>query len=347
VGGYVYWLYSAPGAPNNPTVTRTANGRSITASTGGGSGRITYYNVALLGVTNWSANGTTWGSSTVDAHTTYTVLARAGNEDNATQSAQNVLSYGIPTAVRNFRVVPSTTVEGRISLNWESPTYAGLSVNRYIVVRTDTVTGVSTQIVDSDITSFNDNNLIRGRRYTYTISCIGNGSPGPGIVSSIENIMAPGVPSAPGTPTITSKIGRTVQVNVVRNSDGFGNAINNVTGYKIQISLDNGSTWRSWNNSTTTLGNPGTANDLDTSGNFTYNLLTPAQTYLFRAYAVNSVGNGDTATTFSGLFVNAGGRRFDGTSWNPTINSKRWDGNTWSDLIIAKRWDGTSWQDLT
>ena len=86
---------------------------------------------------------------------------------------------------------------------------------------------------------------------------------------------------------------------------------------------------------------------MDGSGNFTYQLLSPALTYKWRTYAINSIGSGDYATIATGTFVGAGGKRWDGTAWQPTTTSKRYDGASWVDFTIAKRFNGTSWVDLT
>ena len=338
MGGYLDWFYAAPGAPNAPSVSRSANGTSLTATTGGGSNRITYYNVSIG--SGWNPNGTNFS---VDAHTTYSVYSLAGNEDTSTQGGTST-SYGIPRAVQNLSIVRSTDTAGRIITSWQAPTYAGASVNRYVMTRRDTVTNTTTTIVNSNITSFNDNSLVRGRLYDYTIYCVGNSSPGNGISSSINGVMAPGVPSAPGIPTIKSKVGRNLTINSTRGADGFGNAVST---YRVQLSTDGGVTWKGWNNTTKTFTANGTYNTLDSNGDFSYELLEPAQTYNFRVYAVNSIGDGDFATTATGTFVSSGGKRYTGTVWEPTQTAKRWDGTAWVDITVAKRWDGSAWVDLS
>lgn len=349
MGGYIVWAYNAPAAPNAPSVSRASDGTSLTATTGGGSGRITYYNVALNGVTGWQANGYTFGS--LGAHSNYDVIARAGNEDNASGNSGTTVSYGIPTAVRDYSVSRSSSVNRRISGSWNSPTYAGFSVNRYVVNRYDTVTGATTTILDANSTSFNDDNLVRGRLYNYSVYCIGNSSPGNGLVSTLNGIMAPGVPNAPGAPTLYSKIGRTLIISSAKTSSDYGNAINATTGWRIQLSTDDGLTWKGWDNSTKSFTANGTYNLLDSNSRFEYQLLAPALTYKWRTYAVNSIVDGgatpEYAVSSTGTFVGAGGKRFDGSVWQPTAISKRYDGTQWVDFTIAKRWNGTAWVDLT
>jgi hypothetical protein len=350
IGSRIDWSYSAPSAPSAPTFSRNSSGTSLTATISGGGGRITYRQAAIStnGGTSWADWNTVNASSqftfTVGAHATITIRGRNGNEDRASGASLSTTSYGIPTAVQNLSIVRSTATAGRIALSWSAPSYAGESVNRYVVTRTDTVTGISTTIVNSNITSFNDNELVRGRLYNYSIYCVGNGSPGNGLSSSVNGVMAPGVPGAPGVPTVASKVGRNVTINSTRGSDGFGNT---VSAYRIQLSIDGGATWKGWDNSSKTFTADGTFNTLDSSGNFSYELLEPAQTYDFRVYGVNSIGDGDVAVTATALFVSSGGKRWTGTVWEPTQTAKRFNGTSWTDITIAKRWNGSSWVDLT
>lgn len=341
MGGYIVWAYYAPGAPSLQSASRSSNGTSLSITINSGSGRVTGDYVSLDAYT-WNGNGTTFS---VGAHSTVTMYGLSVNEDNNSGWVNVGTSYGIPTAVQNFSVSKGTSnIGGRIDGSWNAPTYAGSSLNRYVVNRYDTVTGVTTKIIDANVISFNDTDLIRGRLYNYSIYAIGNNSPGNGLATTINGVMAPGVPNAPGTPTVANKIGRNVTINSTRGSDGYGNAI---TEYRIQLSTDNGVTWKGWDNSTKAFTADNTYNTLDGSGNFTYQLLTPALTYKWRVYAVNSIGAGDTSTTVSGTFVSSGGRRWSGTTWEPTQSAKRFDGTNWVDLTIAKRWDGSSWIDLS
>jgi hypothetical protein len=334
MGGYIVWAYNAPGAPNAPSVSRSANGASLTATTGGGSGRITYYNVALNGVTGWVGNGHTFS---VDPHTSYNVIARAGNEDNVSGNSGTTVSHGIPTAPQNVSATRSTTVAGRISVSWTAPSYVGGGISRYHVYRDGNYLGEYTT------TSINDDTpKTRGQTYSYSVYA--NNSTGWSPLSSAASAVAPGIPSAPGVPTIFSKIGRTLTLSSTRGSLNYGNVISE---YRIQLSTDNGITWRGWDNSTKSFTAANTHNVLDSNGRFEYQLLTPALNYLWRVYAINSIGVGDYATTPVSTFVSAGGKRFDGTSWIPTATSKRYDGTNWIDFTIAKRWNGSSWDDLT
>lgn len=334
MGGYLDWYYVAPTAPNAPSASRSSNGTSLTATTNGGSSnRVTAYDVALNGVTDWSANGTAFS---VNAHTTYSVIARARNEDGSSGNSGTTTSYGIPTAPQSPSATRSTSVAGRISVSWTAPSYTGAGINYYHVYRNSAYLGQYTS------TSINDDGLTRGTTYSYTVYA--NNSTGWSPISSTASAVAPGVPSAPGTPSVTSKVGRTLTINSARTSSDYGNSISE---YRIQLSTDDGATWKGWDNTSKTFTANNTYNTLDASGNFTYQLLTPALTYKWRTYAVNSIGTGDLAITATGTFVGAGGKRYTGTAWEPTATSKRFDGTNWVDFTTAKRYDGTTWVDLT
>lgn len=337
MGGHVDWKYNAPSAPSAPSVSRSSNGTSLTATISGGSGQIEYRQSSINNGTNWTTvDGSSQATFSVGAHDTISVTGRNGNVDAASGSSSATVSYGIPTAPQSPSATRSTSVAGRISVGWTAPSYTGAGINYYHVYRNGSYLG---QYTTSPI---NDDGLTRGTTYSYTVYA--NNSTGWSPISSTASAVAPGVPSAPGTPTVTSKVGRTLTLNSTRGSTDYGNAISE---YRIQLSTDNGATWKGWDNTSKSFTATNTYNILDGSGNFTYSLLAPALTYKWRAYAVNSVGTGDLATMSVGTFVGAGGKRFDGTSWNPTTTSKRFDGTNWVDFTIAKRFNGTSWVDLT
>jgi hypothetical protein len=137
-----------------------------------------------------------------------------------------------------------------------------------------------------------------------------------------------GLPSAPASISAV-RSGRDVLV-VTGGSASNGGAT--ITDYQVQYSTNAGSSWS-------------TAVSL-LSGSYNFTSLTPALTYLFRVYAVNSIGN-SAATTSGAVFVPAGGKRWDGSAFTATSTVKRWDGSTWADVLNAKRWNGSAWEDLS
>lgn len=284
------------------------------------------------------ASGSSVNVGPAGQHVTYYVRVLAYNSDgNNGWSVDSFASHGIPNTPSNPSAIRSTTVGGRIDLAWGSPSYIGGALTKYQVYRNGTL------VKDSGTeTTFADTGLVKGTTYNYTVNAVN--STGAGTSTTTFSAMAPGVPSPPGIPTVTNKVGRNLTINSSRTSLNYGN---NITEYRIQLSTDDGATWKGWDNSTKTFTANGTYNTLDSGGNITYELLAPALTYKWRTYAVNSIGDGEISTMSTGVFVSSGGKRWTGTEWTPTETAKRWDGTQWLDLTIAKRWDGSSWVDLT
>jgi len=135
-----------------------------------------------------------------------------------------------------------------------------------------------------------------------------------------------GIPTAPAAINAT-RTNRDITVTA-GSSSGSG-----ITGYFVQSSSNDGGSW------STAQAMAGQV--------YTYTSLTAGQTYLFRVYSANSVGTSDVTTAAVGVFVPAGGKRWDGSSWAATTTAKRWDGSAWVDILTAKRWTGSAWVDLS
>lgn len=135
-----------------------------------------------------------------------------------------------------------------------------------------------------------------------------------------------GIPTAPQAIT-TAKSGRNVTVTISGSASDGGSTI---TLYQVQYNT--GSGWT------------GTQNI--SSGTYTYSSLPAAQTYTFRAYAVNAIGSSDVATS-AGVYIAAGGKRYNGSAFVSTATAKRWTGSAWTDVLSAKRWNGSAWIDLS
>jgi hypothetical protein len=327
---------------NNITRTSSTNIYVTYARTGSVNGPTTY---VLERATNsaMSQNYTivSEGNQTVDANTAYYYRMYAyGDEGGAQYSGVYGPYWGQATPPTSVTGTRSTTTAGAINVTWAKPGNVQSGIDYYQVYRNGTYLA---QVNGADTLSYLDTGLTRGSNYTYQVYAH-TAEYLSGVSNTSTATMAPGVPSAPGTPTVSSKVGRTLTLNSTRGSADYGNSISE---YRIQLSTDDGSTWKGWDNTSKSFTANNTYNVLDGSGNFTYSLLTPALTYKWRVYAINSIGTGDAATMSSGTFVGAGGKRFDGTSWQPTATSKRFDGTNWVDFTTAKRFDGTNWVDLT
>jgi hypothetical protein len=149
-------------------------------------------------------------------------------------------------------------------------------------------------------------------------------SEGDGVWSGSTTII--GIPTAPAS---ISAVRNARNVTVTAGSS-TGSSI---LGYSVQYSTNGGSSWSS--------------PVVMTSQVYTYLNLPAALTYLFRVYSGNTIGNSAYTTTASGIYVAAGGKRWDGSAWVSTATAKRWDGSAWVDITSAKRWSGSAWVDLS
>jgi hypothetical protein len=134
-----------------------------------------------------------------------------------------------------------------------------------------------------------------------------------------------GVPTAPTAISLV-RTSRNVTVNISPSASNGGATISSYT-----VEYNDGTGW-------------GNAQNI-TSGSYTYTNLPAGKTYQFRTYATNSTGS--SSYTSDSIFVPAGGKRWDGTSFVSTSTAKRWDGSAWVDILTAKRWDGSAWSDLS
>lgn len=146
-------------------------------------------------------------------------------------------------------------------------------------------------------------------------------------------------PAAPTTVSIALNADKSITVTSNAVSSPAGTATYYISS---RSSSNGGSTWGSWSSYTTIPSNARTYTY--SAGSLTYGL-----TYQFRMYASNSDGSSaaTTSNSPSTVFLPAGGKRFDGSTWNPTGTAKRFDGTNWNTLTVAKRFNGTSWVDMT
>jgi hypothetical protein len=352
-----YTWSTVPTSVQNLSIGRTNNGTTLTGSFSGpadnGNSGVDYYRVFT------SENGAEWvtqgdgyqsGQISLSATSTsnYRILVYAHNARGFSVGSTSAYSYGVPSKPSRPSATPDPAIAGRIRVSWSAPS-SSLTILEYAVDRYSANGQTYLERIYSGGTalSVNDSGRPRGEEYTYRFYAR-NSTGWSEISDASGKVMAPGLPSAPSSiigpsQTPSLKVGRNVTINITRDSNGFGN---NITGYFLQFSTDNGATWHGWNNTTKTRINNGENEVTGTS--FTYQLLTPALTYLWRVYAKNSVGTGDlTRVTPVGVFVSAGGRRWTGSTWTPTESAKRWTGSAWVDITVAKRWSGTAWVDLT
>lgn len=138
-------------------------------------------------------------------------------------------------------------------------------------------------------------------------------------------------PATPASATATVNSDKTIGVSVASITAPGGNPTISTT-YNVQYSMNGGAY-------------TGTQSSSGTS--FTFSGLTRGQTYVFRAYTTNAAGQSTSYAYSASTFLPAGGKRWDGSAWNPTATAKRWNGSAWVDIQIAKRWSGSAWVDLS
>jgi hypothetical protein len=325
VGGYISWRYNAPSAPTTISATRSSDGKTLSVTASGGTGRITYYKVSIDNA-NWYDNGYTFTNLTSTAK--YTIYTYCGNEDANSSSAALGPSYGQLPAVSTFTTATSSTTAGAINLSWLAPSSipTGQTVSGYTILRTVSGATTTTTITTTN-TSYTDTGLIPGTKYDYKIYATSNTnySASNGLTSSKLATYAASTPSAPSSISVILS-GTNATISISKDANGYEN---NVTGYKVQKSSDN----TNWN----------TANDMDSNGTYTYTGLTGGQTYYFRVFAINIIGAGTLFKVSDKILITALGKRYGDAGWLPISTIKRYDGTTWQPITTFKRYDGTSW----
>ena len=306
-------------------------------------------------------------SYAVDPNTTYYARVLAYNEDgNNGWSGESVASYGIPTAPGVGSPSQITTAQKRISVPFSSPGYTGSGITSYTISRSGTPSASFSGITSSPYID-TDTNLIPGNSYTYSLTASSSqftsGSSG-----SSSSVTASGAPYAPTSPPTFTVNGLDIEVTSSAVSGNGGVAIDTANasqGYFVQYQTATTQDGVYGYNNVAGAWSPAVKMENQASRKHKYTSLTPAIFYKFRTYAANSVQfdrNNTTqlyyphnnssytanfATTTTGYFLAAGGRRWTGSEWTPTATAKRWDGQNWQAFTTAKRWNGNSWENLS
>jgi hypothetical protein len=356
--------------PYYTDITRTSatNFYVAFARTGSVNGPTTY---VLERATNaaMTENYTTFseGNQTVNANTTYYFRMYAyGDEGGNKYSGVYGPYYGQPGQPSIGTPTRTTTAQKRISVPFSGPSYVGSGITSYTIVRSGTPSKTITNVSSSPFIDA-DENLIAGNSYTYTVSALSSGYTSVASASS-ASIVAPGIPYAPTAPPTFTVNGLDITVTSPAVSSDGGTAINSANaneGYFVQYQTaptQNGTYGFGGINGAWST--PVKMSD-QTNRVHTYSSLTPAIFYKFRVYAANSItlsSNNSTqlyyphnnstytanfATTTTGYFLAAGGRRWTGSEWVPTATAKRWNGTEWVAFTTAKRWDGSNWVNLS
>lgn len=354
VGTFNFEFVNTP--PTAISLSRNVRSVTATASGAGGSdaGAPSSYTIQYNDGSGWTGDATspaTFNNLTSGKTYSFRAWANNGVGSSTAYTGGSVYIPNVPSAPNSLFAEANSEDSGSVDLSWSKPA-SDVAITEYQVYR-NSITPISQSnfvgsvVSNEDTISITDTGRTPGSQHKYYV--FAKNEMGLSAASVVSNTAyAASIPSAPSSivgpdeqPNL--KVGRSVTINISRDAEGYGNT---PTGYFIQFSTDDGLTWNGWNNETKTKISGGENEVLGTS--FIYQLLTPALTYKWRAYAKNTIGTGLlTLVTESGVFVSSGGKRWTGSTWSPTESAKRWTGSSWEDITIAKRWSGSNWVDLT
>ena len=348
---------AAPGAPTGLTATAsgtTAINLSWTAPGSTGGSAITGYRIEVSpdGGSSWTDQvANTSNTTTTYAHTGLTAgdtrhYRVSAINANGTGDPSNVDSATTTTAAPGAPTGLTATASGTtaINLSWTAPgSTGGSAITGYkIEVSPDGTDGWTDQVANTSntTTTYAHTGLMAGDTRHYRVSAINaNGTGDPSNVDSATTDA-----TAPGAPTgLTATASGTTAINLSWTAPGStgGSAI---TGYKIEVSPDGGSSWTDQ-----------VANTSNTTTTYAHTGLTAGDTRHYRVSAINANGTGDpsnvdSATTTAaapgaptGLTATASGTTAINLSWTAP-------GSTGGSAITGYRIEvspdgGSSWTD--
>jgi len=284
---------STPGTAT--ALSGTADAASVvlswTAPTDTGGSAITDYTVEYS-----SDSGTTWStfadgtSTTASARVTgltngtayvfRVTTVNAQGSGSATSASSAVTPVTTPTAAT---LVAGTAGDTQVALTWTAPTdNGGSAVTDYTVEYSSDSGTTWTTFTDGTSTtaSATVTGLTNGTSYTFRVSPVN--AQGTGTASTASAAVVP--VTTPGAPTSVAATadGTSATVTWTAPSSTGGSAI---TGYKVEQTVDAGTTWTT-----------ATANTASTAVTATYSDLTSGASYSFRVSAINAVGTGSAST---------------------------------------------------
>ena len=284
-----------PGQPAAPSVSATAGSTTSldvtwTAPTNTGPAIASYdlqYRAGTSGnFTNGPQNvtGTSAAIGSLAADTSYEVQVRATNAEGAgdwsVAGTGRTTATSAPGAPTGLSATASGTTQ--IDLSWTAPgSTGGSAITGYrIEVSSNGTSSWTDQVANtnSTATTYAHTGLAAGDTRHYRVSAINTN--GAGDPSNVANATTGA--TAPGAPTgLTATASGTTAINLSWSAPGStgGSAI---TGYKIEVSANGGSSW------TNLVANTGNANTT-----YAHTGLTAGTTRHYRVSAINANGTGD------------------------------------------------------
>ena len=300
---------AATTVPDAPTgLSATADGTSTidldwTAPSDDGGASITGYRIEV------SPNGTSssWSDLVANTNSTSTSYSHTGLSAGTTRhyrvSAINSVGTGAASRTANATTddaattVPdaptglSATADGTstIDLDWTAPAdNGGTSITGYkIEVSSNGGTSWTNRVANTTSTSttYAHTGLAPGTTRHYRVSAIN--ATGTGAASNTDNATteedAPTVPDAPTGLSATADGTSTIDLDWTAPADNGGTSI---TGYKIEVSSNGGTSWTNR-----------VANTTSTSTTYAHTGLAPGTTRHYRVSAINATGTGAASNT--------------------------------------------------
>lgn len=267
-----------PAAPGAPTLTRSADGTSLTITSAVPSSAVTINDYQYRTSTNGSTYGawTDMGSGATNSLTisvtssqTYWVQTRASSSEGTSGDGTAASSTGFPSAPQSFTATASGLTEGRIDLSWSAPATTNGTITGYSIYRNGSFLANTT----GTGTTYANTGLTPGTTYSYYVrarNAAADAVSGAGLASNtVSGVVVPGVPNAPTNLTATPGTSSTDtgKVYLSWTAPTFQNP--SITGYDIY-------------RGTTKITTTGTATTyVDTS-------LTPGTTYTYYVQARNA-----------------------------------------------------------
>ena len=300
---------TAPQAPTGLTANSISTSQinlSWTAPSNNGGSAITGYKIdrstnagstwSTL-VANTASSSTTYSNTGLAAATSYTYRVSAINSVGTsavsnTASAITGTIITVPQAPTGL--VASAISSSQINLSWSAPSNNGGSAITGYKIEQSTNSGSTWSAIVSNtgstVTTYSNVGLAASTSYTYRISAINSiGTSVPSGTVSATTSSTTTVPTVPQPPIgLAANVVSSSQINLswTTPSNNGGSAI---TGYKIDRSINGGSSWG------TLVSNAGS-----TTTTYSNTALIANTAYAYRVSAINSVGTSAVSNTASG-----------------------------------------------
>jgi titin len=274
--------------------------------------------------TNYSHQGLT--TNQVYIYRVYTITSFGTSQEASAEalaqptSSSSASAPGAPTNLSATAVSPTQN-----NLIWNAPSNIGSSpITGYKIEVKSGSGSYSTLVSNTGTTSttYQHTGLTTGITYTYKVSAVNSVGAGSASSEASATPISSSAPAAPGAPTNLVAIAATNQINLSWSapisSGGYP-----VTGYKIEYKVGSGSY--------TVL----VQNTASTATTYSHTGITAGQTYIYRVYAINSIGTSvasveATASSSSTVTVPGAPTGFAATpagttqinlSWSPPSNT--------------------------